>query len=357
MPTFTPGLELSRRFYHEAVRPILEAHFPGLPHAAARIGPGSEVLGFDTPMSTDHDWGPAVSIFLRDEDARLAPAIDEALIRHLPHMFAGYPVAVAAGADAPGDERPTRHRAVPETLRAFARDHLAHDLDAPLEAADWLTIPSQKLRELTAGAVHHDGVGELTALRERLAFYPHDVWLYLLASGWNRIGQEEHLMGRAGYVGDELGSALIGSRLARDVMSLCFLMERQYAPYPKWFGAAFGRLRCAADIAPALWQAQRAATWREREAALCDAYERLAAMHNALGITVPVPATVSPFFNRPFQVIWGGQVAEAIRREIADPAVQRIAARRLIGGIDQWSDSTDVRSDPAWRAALRRLYE
>jgi hypothetical protein len=35
-------------------------------------------------------------------------------------------------------------------------------------------------------------------------------------------------MGRAGYVGDELGAALIGSRLVRDMMRLCFLMERQY---------------------------------------------------------------------------------------------------------------------------------
>jgi hypothetical protein len=46
-------------------------------------------------------------------------------------------------------------------------------------------------------------------------------------------------MPRAGFVGDELGSALIGSRLVRDIMNLCFLLEKQYAPYPKWFGTAF----------------------------------------------------------------------------------------------------------------------
>ena len=357
MSEFIPGLELSRRFYQEAVRPILDARFPGLLYAAARIGRGSEVLGFDTPMSTDHDWGPAVSIFLRDEDADLVERIDAALGEGLPATFAGYPVLVAAGVDAPGDERPTRHRAVPQTLRGFVRHYLAHDLGAPLAPADWLTISSQVLREVTAGAVHVDMVGELTALRAQLAFYPHDVWLYLLAAGWQRIGQEEHLMPRAGFVGDELGSAVIGSRLVRDVMALCFLIERQYAPYPKWFGTAFGRLRCAPALTPPLWQAQRAATWHEREAALAAAYEQLAAMHNALGVSAPVPAVASPFFNRPFRVIWGGQVAETIRAAISDPEVQRIAARRLIGGIDQWSDSTDMRADIGRRATLRSLYD
>jgi len=85
---------------------------------------------------------------------------------------------------------------------------MAHSPDA----ADWLTFPAQLLRTLTASAVYHDGVGELTALRARLAYYPRDVWLLLLAAGWRRIGQEEHLMPRAGYVDDELGSALIGAR-------------------------------------------------------------------------------------------------------------------------------------------------
>ena len=133
---------------------------------------------------------------------------------------------------------------------------------------------------MTAGAVYHDGVGALTALRERLAWYPHDVWLYLLAAGWQRIGQEEHLMPRAGYAGDELGAALMGSRLVRDVISLCFLMEKQYAPYPKWFGTAFEQLDCAQALSPALWRAQRARTWQEREAALCEAFEFLARAHN-----------------------------------------------------------------------------
>ncbi|MBE2220145.1 MAG: hypothetical protein IAF02_01310 [Anaerolineae bacterium] len=56
---FMPGLKFSGLFYTEVVRPLLDSHFPNLHHSAALIGSGSEVLGFDTPMSQDHDWGHA----------------------------------------------------------------------------------------------------------------------------------------------------------------------------------------------------------------------------------------------------------------------------------------------------------
>lgn len=279
-------------------------------------------------------------------------------------MFSGYPVNVVGSPLDPGAwsmkmtrDGPVNHRVVPMTLRMFFRAQLAYDIDHPPEAADWLTFPSQSLREVTAGAVHYDGVGELTELRNRLAWYPHDVWLYQLASNWQRIGQEEHLMPRAGFVGDELGAALIGSRLVRDVMNLCFLMEKQYAPYPKWFGTAFKQLRCSQHLCPLLWQAQQAATWQEREAALCQAYQWLAHMHNALSITERLPEAVTPFFGRPFRVINGSRFAQALIAQITDPAVKHVASRGLIGSIDQFSDSTDLRAGGDWRPALLQLYQ
>ena len=66
---FVPGAELGRRFYAEAVRPLLDAEFPGLPYAAAHLGQGSDVLGYDTAMSRDHDWGPTVTLFLPEAEA------------------------------------------------------------------------------------------------------------------------------------------------------------------------------------------------------------------------------------------------------------------------------------------------
>ena len=142
--------------------------------------------------------------------------------------------------DQPGRDLEREQRRAP-----CGRSHAAQlgwDPADPLSVADWLSFPSQQLLSVTAGPVHHDGVGELTRLRERLAWYPPDLWRYLLAAGWSRLGEEERLMGRAGHAGDELGSAVIGGRLTRDLMVLGFLLERRYAPYPKWFGTAFERL-------------------------------------------------------------------------------------------------------------------
>lgn len=51
MGEFIKGAQLSRRFYHELVEPLLSKHFPGVPHAAAFLGYGSDVLGYDTPVS------------------------------------------------------------------------------------------------------------------------------------------------------------------------------------------------------------------------------------------------------------------------------------------------------------------
>jgi len=208
---------------------------------------------------------------------------------------------------------------------------------------DWLTVPSQTLAELTGGAVFRDDIGELTAARERLCFYPQDVWVFLMASIWKRIGQEEHLMPRAGFAGDELGSALIASRLIRDVMSLCFLIERRYAPYPKWFGTAFRGLACASEIMPHSIRAQNAKAWREREQALADACRIVAQLHNRLHLTEPLEEKTHPFFDRPFSVIGGDRFAEALAKRIQDPALCKLAALG-IGGVDQISDNTDFRA-------------
>lgn len=363
-PGFISGLDLSEQFYRDAVKPILDANFADIVYSAALIGSGSEVLGLDTEMSSDHHWGPRALLFLSQQHyERYHDPIVQSLREKLPREFLGYPTSFTE--PDPNNhgtqlldfaaEGPVNHRVEVHTPAKFFLEYLGFDIGQEIQAADWLTFPEQKLASITAGRVFHDEIG-LQAICQRFAYYPHDVWLYLLASGWTRVEQEEHLMGRAGFVGDNIGSAIIASRLTRDLMHLCFLMEKRYPPYPKWFGSAFSKLSIASRLEPILHRVLLANHWQERQEHLARAYECVAVLHNSLKITEPMPSKVTHFFNRPFLVISMGAFSKAICARISDPAVRALTDKRLIGSIDQFSDSTDILSDASWRMTLRQLY-
>lgn len=363
MPEFIKGRELSRIFFQEAVKPLLDKHFPQITYAAGRFGVGSDVLGFDTAMSRDHDWGPTVYLILREADKEKADAIREVLATKLPLEVRGYSTHFG-NHDSDGTqvmERPSdgriNHRVYMLTLRDYMQQQLRWDIDDEPTIADWLSFPAQLLRTIQGAWVHHDNAGEWTAIREKLAWYPHDVWLYLMAASWRRIGQEDHLHGRAGYVGDELGSQLIASRLVRDLMFLCYLQEKHYAPYPKWFGTAFQQLDCAAELTPIFRRVTVGETWQIREDALCAAGEVIAKKHNELNVTEPIQTKASQFHERPFRVLHNMGAESALKNAITDADVKVLLRYdSIIGSIDHFSDSTDLRGHSGWREKIRRLY-
>jgi len=365
MPEFVPGLDLNRAFYREAVQPLLDARFPDLRYAAALIGYGSDVLGYDTPRSTDHEWGPRLLLFLPDDtDPRLGEEIDQALSERLPVAFRGYSTSFGPK-DAngvrlmvPGEAGHVTHHVDVWTLHAFTQMELGLAPDQPLRARDWLVLPEQKLLQVTGGEVFHDGLGGLTAVREHLRFYPYAIWLYLMAAQWMRLAQIEPFVGRTAEAGDDLGSRLVTASLARDLMKLSFLHARQYAPYSKWFGTAFARLPVARALGPTLQQVLAAADGPTREEALVAAYAIVAERHNALGVTPPLDSQATQFFSRPYRVLAAGRFAEALVQAIEDEEVTEILrAAGRIGAIDQISDSTDLLMRPAVCARVCALYE
>jgi uncharacterized protein DUF4037 len=345
---FVPGLQLSRAFYIEAVRPLVV----DLPHTAARIGSGSEVLGFDTPRSADHEWGPRLELFLAPTDAGRAEELDRRLAEHLPRTFQGWSTHFEqvegdhVGRMAPTDG-PVRHRVEISTLDSL-RARLGIDPRAGITPAGWLALPTQALAEVTGGAVFHDGLGELEPLRTALRWYPPDVWRYVLACQWQRIAQEEAFVGRCGEVGDELGSAVVAARLVRDLMRLTLLLHRRYPPYSKWLGSAFAALPAGAALAPVLRAALSATVWRERERHLATAYESVATTQNATvlegdtTLCAEVDPATRPYFGRPFRVLMAGRLADALLAAVTDPAV---VALPRIGAVDQHVDSTDLLTD------------
>lgn len=338
VPAFVPALQLDAEFYAEVVAPLLT----GLPHAAARLGDGSEILGFDTERSTDHGWGPALQLFT-DRIDEVRARIDDAL----PETFRGWPVQY--GWD---DVTQGAHLEV-TSLEQWLTGRLGVDPRQSPTPVDWLLMSQQQLLGLTRGRVYADPDGELAAARSAAGYFPDQVWLWLLASQWRRIAQVEAFVGRTAEVGDELGSRVLAGYLVRDLMRLAFLQERTYWPYQKWFGSSFARLGLACDLGPMLDAVLDARDYPDRERALVAGYQLLGAAHNRLAVTAPVDATARPYHGRPYQVIGGDRFAEACRTAITD---SRLRSLPLVGSVDQFADSTDIRSDTDRTLRLRSIY-
>ena len=336
--TFMPGLVLARHFYDEVVAPILDVALDGTPYSAALIGWGSDVQGFDTERSTDHAWGPRMQVFLGSEDFRArVQDLDAVLDQQLPETFRGHPVRFVYP-----DGAPPRHWVHLVDFQGFFTSQLGMDPADGLSARTWLMVTTQVLRELTEGAVFHDGLGLLEPYRAALAWYPDDVWRHVLACQWKRLSQEEHFVGRCAELGDEVGSAVLAARQVRDLMKLCLLMGGVYPPYSKWLGTAFAALPGAKELSPLLSNALVAGDAQERERNLCAAYETVARMHNELGLTEPLDPRVRRFHERPFLVLDAFRFTDALRESIGDPAIRALPT---VGAVDQYVDSADL-GDP-----------
>ncbi|MFJ4503068.1 DUF4037 domain-containing protein [Streptomyces sp. NPDC088864] len=336
------GLQLCHRFYDRAVAPLLA----GVPHAAGLLGDGSEVLGFDDAVSPDHDFGPRAQVFVTSAaDAERA----EAALTRLPPRFEDVPVAFVRGSRLGGA---AHHQVEVVTAPRFFTDLIGRDPVDGMTTADWLTTPTQRLATLTGGAVFHDPEGALARRRAALEWYPDDVWRYVLAAAWLRVSQEEAFVGRTGSVGDDLGSALVTARVARDLVRLAFLVERRWAPYGKWLGSAFARLPLAGRVGPHLTAAVRAAGWRDREAALCAAQRELAVATNRLGLADPVDPEPRRFYTRDLRVLFGDRFTSALVDRVHDPEVRALIVRldhgrpTLPGAIDQAVDSVEILTRP-----------
>ncbi|MFD7160671.1 DUF4037 domain-containing protein [Kribbella sp. NPDC059898] len=332
---FVPAQELSAGFYEDVVAPVLGS----TGHAAGLLGWGSDVLGYDTSRSMDHDWGPRL-VVLVDEPETVRKQIEAVL----PDEYRGYPVRFGSSVHA------VEHRVTVARLGDWLRGHLGFDASEGIGLDDWLVTPQQQFLGVVKGHVYADD-GRLAPVRTALAWYPDEIWRWLMACQWTRIAQEEPFMQRTHEVGDELGSRIVAARLAREVLRLALLQSRTYAPYTKWLGTAFARLGHPDGLDRALAETVAAGNFADRERALVTAYRLVALRHNALGITAELDPEPRPFFDRPALVLDAARFAEASHATVSDPRLKRVGP---IGSIDQFVDSTDVLSNPS---AYRRLVE
>lgn len=327
----SPGQDLCAGFYRDVVAPSVDVL-----HAAALVGEGSEVLGYDDHRSTDHSWGPRLHLFV-DESA-----IEDVTLRieqRLPETYRSAPVRFYSWQD-----QRLRHHVAITTVASWLASELRTSW--PITAAPtWLRLSQQRLLQVTAGPVFHDDQGDLTRAREGLAYFPDDVWWWMQASQWQLIADAEPLPGRLAEAGDRRGSRLCCLRLATLAMQLTFLHERHYQPYPKWFATAFDRLDLAAAVGPRVDALLDASDADRQAVALVDLLSTLGTHHNTICPGQVVDPRCQPFevgindARRPYQVLNAERYARACLSQISDPALGRLAP---VGAVDQLTHASDL---------------
>jgi hypothetical protein len=360
MPKFIAGLKLNELYYEHWVGPIIKSKFPNLRYSAGLIGSGSEVLGYDTPRSRDHNWGLRFFVFLPEKEfERNREQLDGALKENLPHTFRGYSTSFGKP-DEIGVRLPqhslsgkVRHYIIFYTIRSYFKEYLHIDPYEEISVPIWLTLPQQKLLSIVKGKIFHDDLG-IRKIIKNFAYYPRDVWLFMLASQWSKISQEEAFIGRAAEAGDELGSKILASRMVRELIYLYFLMEKKYIPYSKWFGRAFTELKIAGELMPIFAKILDASSIKEREQFLGSAYSIVAKKYNSLSITKKLDTRVSKFFERPYLVIRGDDYAKEIRKQIRTWSIRKLP---MIGSIDQIIENEDFLQNQDLNMKFKKIFE
>jgi len=339
------GVALARDYYRDVVRPLLDARWPGLRHAAARLGSGSDVLGLDDELSRDHDWGLRLTLLVADDAT--AGDVARHLDAHLPETYAGWPTRFATTWDPV-----VRPRAEVATPGAFVTSRLGVDATTGLATLDWLGLTGQSVLEVTAGPVFADTDGALTRVREHLRWYPDQVWRYVVAADWARLSEEAPLMSRAGHRGDDLGSRVIAARLVDVAAHQAFLLARRWPPYPKWLGTLLAELPIAGHLAPALSAVLAAGHWQERQDALAEA---LAVLHRAqrdAGLPAPDGGPTERFFDRPYLAV-RPEVAAGLLDGVTDPDLRRLPPG--VGSVEQWVHNVAVLTAPDRRRRVAQI--
>ena len=273
------GLELSRAYYETYGKPMLAEflkEYPGLePHiAAGLIGSGSECLGFDDEVSQDHDYEPGFCIFLPGEDIvdRRSAFLLERAYAKLPKEFMGFtrplmqPVGGArrgvlrteeflkarvgtesagilikactaspeASASAAAPLDPVSAPAAEASLNSSSTPAVSLE-SVPISDWEWLTFNEQSLLEVTNGELFCDPSGDLTRIRQALAFYPEHIRRKKLAGHLLLMAQAgQYNYQRCIRHGESAAAQLAVFEFTKSAISAIFLLNRRYQPYYKW---------------------------------------------------------------------------------------------------------------------------
>ncbi|QTA92865.1 DUF4037 domain-containing protein [Desulfonema magnum] len=222
------GLELAESYYRKYGARMIKEKFPQYQDriAAGLVGDGSECYGFDDGISRDHDWGPCFCLWLNKADFEIIGHALHLEYQRLPKYFNGCErIASPWG----------KGRVGVFEIGTFYRKFIGLP-HAPKTPEQWLCLPEAYLSSCTNGRVFYDPPGQFSQIRkELLGFYPEDIRLVKIAARCMTAAQS----GQYNYMRSVRRKAYYAAQYAEtqfctDIMSLVFLLNRQYMPYYKW---------------------------------------------------------------------------------------------------------------------------
>ena len=230
-------IDVSRDFFNQIVKPILEAHFPEetAQTAFGVFGYGSEALGLDDNYSRDHHWGLRIDALMPErvfQDKR--DSIMHVLSENIPDSFRGHSLREGHVAGA---------GLAPDNLTAFLSRTIGID-HPPKTYQDWLNLPEEDVMHIINGEVWHDPSSKFTDVRNAFkAYYPEPVRLRRIAH-WCRYfsGMGSYALKRAILRENDFYAATAFGKAIRWGVQLAFMLDKQYYPYDKWLMAFFKRL-------------------------------------------------------------------------------------------------------------------
>ena len=242
------GLELSKAYYEEYGRPMLERDFPELMGtiAVGLVGSGSERYGFDDEISRDHDYEPGFCVFLPGEDVvdRRSAFLLERAYAKLPKEFMGFtrqPLSPVGG----------NRNGVFRTADYYRS--AVGDEKGELTVEQWLRIPDYVLAEAVNGGVFFDGYGEFSEIRARLMQMPEDIKRKRLAGNVLLMAQSGlYNFSRCLGHGEPESAQFACIEFVNAAMKAFFLLFDRYMPYYKWSFRAFRELPGMGETADAL---------------------------------------------------------------------------------------------------------
>lgn len=230
------GLAIAEDYFHTVGMPMIESSFAAVQSciAAGLVGLGSECLGFDDHLSRDHDWGPGFCIWLGKEDYRLFGSDLQRAYDSLPNGHKGFTRSTSTW----GRDRVGVHE-----IGTFYRSFIGLSR-APERVMEWLPVPEYNFAACSNGKVFFDPDGGFSAVRRKIkAYYPEDVRLKKMAARCMSAAQSgQYNYQRCLQRNDAYGANQALTRFCEDILSLVFLLNRQFKPYYKWHCMAAAEL-------------------------------------------------------------------------------------------------------------------